>query len=268
MISILSLLLVLVMSLLVVRIATVALTLTGLSQPLARFQARSAFTGAGFTTAESEKVMKHPVRRRVILLLMLLGNAGIITAVSSLILTFVRPSSGGLLGAAWFRLTVLGVGVALLWLVAHSAWVDRQLSRLIEIALKRWTDLEVRDYAGLLHLSGDYSVAELNVEPQDWLAGHVLRELRLADEGVIVLGVEKLSGAYLGAPRGQTRLDAGDTLILYGPRTTLANLDVRRGGREGIAEHYEAVDRQREAVEQEEAVQKEVEERSETDEAP
>jgi hypothetical protein len=77
-VPIISLLVVLVLSLLVVRIATVALALTGLSQQLARFQARSAFTGSGFTTAESEKVVAHPVRRRIIMVLMLLGNAAII----------------------------------------------------------------------------------------------------------------------------------------------------------------------------------------------
>ena len=84
MVAIISLLTVLVLSLLVVRVATVALTLTGLSKQLARFQARSAFTGSGFTTTESEKVVHHPVRRRIIMLLMLLGNAGIVTAMSSL----------------------------------------------------------------------------------------------------------------------------------------------------------------------------------------
>jgi Trk-type K+ transport system membrane component len=86
MISVISLLVVLTLSILVTRIATVALTHTGLSQESAKFQARSAFTGVGFTTNESEKVVNHPLRRRILLLLMLLGNAGVVTAVSSLIL--------------------------------------------------------------------------------------------------------------------------------------------------------------------------------------
>lgn len=60
MIAILSLLAVLIVSLLITRIATVALTLTGLPRELARFQARSAFTGVGFTTSETEKVVNHP----------------------------------------------------------------------------------------------------------------------------------------------------------------------------------------------------------------
>jgi len=78
MIAIISLLMVLVFSLLITRIATIALTYTGLSRQSAKFQARSAFTEVGFTTSESEKVVNHPVRRRILLLMMLIGNAGIV----------------------------------------------------------------------------------------------------------------------------------------------------------------------------------------------
>ena len=55
-----SLLVVIVISLMVTRMATIALTATGLSRESARFQARSAFSGAGFTTSESEAVVRHP----------------------------------------------------------------------------------------------------------------------------------------------------------------------------------------------------------------
>jgi hypothetical protein len=156
MLALLSLLSVLVISILVVRVATVALTLTGLSHELARFQARLALTGSGFTTSESESVVSHPVRRRIIMTLMLLGNAGIVTVVSSLILSFInREPAQGLTAALWFRVFVLIGGLVLLWWAAHSQWVDRWMSRVIMRALKRWTNLEIRDYAGLLRLASD-----------------------------------------------------------------------------------------------------------------
>ena len=47
---------------LVTRVAARALTLTELSSEAARFQARSAFTGVGFTTSEAEGIVSHPVR--------------------------------------------------------------------------------------------------------------------------------------------------------------------------------------------------------------
>src|ERR671930_157063 len=102
-----SVVIVVLVSLLVARIGTVALTLTGLSRESARFQARSAFFGVGFTT------------------------------------------------------------------------VDAALTGLIRRALRRWSDLDVRDWAGLLELEGGYTVAELEVEAQDWVAGRALAELTL-----------------------------------------------------------------------------------------
>jgi Trk-type K+ transport system membrane component len=74
-------LLVIFLSLLIVRAASVALVLTGLDQRRAWFQALSAFTGTGFTTREAESVVNHMARRRIISALMLLGNAGIVTVI-------------------------------------------------------------------------------------------------------------------------------------------------------------------------------------------
>lgn len=242
MLALLSFLAVITVSLLIVRVATVALTLTGLSRPLARFQARSAFTGAGFTTNESEKVVQHPVRRRIIMLLMLLGNAGIVTAVSSLLLSFAGENQT--LGT-FTRVALLAVGLAALWWLATSRWVDGQLSRIIGWALSRFTHVEARDYAGLLHLSGEYVVAELQVNAEDWVCDRSLEEMRLNSEGLLVLGVERPDGAYLGAPRGATRLRAGDTVLLYGRRSIIEDLDHRQRGREGAWRHLRSVEEQK-----------------------
>lgn len=90
MIAILTLLVIVTISLLVNRIATVALTFTGMARDSARFQSRVAFTGAGFTTSESEVIMGHPVRRRIIMMLMFLGNAGLVTVIATLMTGFVN----------------------------------------------------------------------------------------------------------------------------------------------------------------------------------
>jgi hypothetical protein len=65
-IGVIAFLTVLALSMLITGLATSALSMTGLSRESARFQARSAFTGTGFTTQEAEKVVNHPVRRRII----------------------------------------------------------------------------------------------------------------------------------------------------------------------------------------------------------
>lgn len=52
--AVLTLLVVILESMVITRIATIALMATGLTRESARFQARSALTGVGFTTSESE----------------------------------------------------------------------------------------------------------------------------------------------------------------------------------------------------------------------
>lgn len=238
MLSIFSLLLILSLSLLITRIATIALTYTGMSRESARFQARSAFTGTGFTTTESEKIVSHPVRRRIILLLMLFGNAGVAAVLTSLILTFVGEETGTMLT---IKLVLVVSGVVVLWVIASSHWVDRQLSRVIEFALSRYTRLEVRDYASLLHLAGEYKVSELYVDPESWLANQTLGNLKLRDEGLLVLGMERRSGEFIGAPNGETIILEGDNVIIYGRDSTIAELSQRQPGVNGDVEHFQEV---------------------------
>jgi MFS family permease len=250
MFAIATVIIILILSLIIARIATVALTLTGLSRESAKFQARSAFTGVGFTTTEAEKAVNHPLRRRILMLLMLLGNAGIVTAMSSLILTFVNADSP----TNWFwRLFWLVLGLGVIWFLATSTWLDQHLSPLISWLLKRWTTIDTRDYARILHLSGDYGVIELEVEPQDWLAHKTLRQLELSDEGVLVLGVQRQEGEYIGTPTGQTVVKPGDTLILYGRSPVLADIDQRDDTGESEEAHSRVVaEQQRLEDEQEE----------------
>jgi NhaP-type Na+/H+ and K+/H+ antiporter len=218
-------------------VATVALTFTGLSQEAAQFQARSAFTGTGFTTSEAETVVDHPVRRRIIMTLMLLRSAGIVTILLSLILSFVGSEDGGKLD----RLAWLVGGVVVLWVLSLSGAVDRFLKRLMTWAVKRWTDLDVRDYVGLLKLSGDYVIREMQVEKDDWLAGKELSACRLREEGVSIVGIYRSNGNYVGVPKGNTAIHPGDTLVLYGRAEGLQKLDRRRTGGEGDRDHSEAV---------------------------
>jgi len=244
--ALISLLVIVTLSLLITRIATIALVYTGLSREAARFQARSAFTGVGFTTNESEMVVQHPVRRRILMWLMLLGNVGFVTAISSLLLTFIGSGEGA---QGWvLRLLLLILGLLILWVFMSSRWADRMLSRFIKEALHRWTRLDVRDYFSLLHLSGEYRVMELTVDPEDWLANRELRELGLRQEGLVVLGIRRQRGRYVGAPKGKTRIRPHDTLILYGRMPLLNELEQRRSGPAGEAAHQQAVKTQEQVL--------------------
>ena len=250
--AVFTLLLVLVFSLVVIRVATVGLTLTGLSRDLAEFQSLSAFTGSGFTTREAEEIVNHPVRRRIIMHLMLMGNAGIVIAVPSVLLSFLNTASAQTWSDTWwFRVEVLAAGVFVLWIVARSRHIEQLMWRVNSWALRRWTQVDVHDYVGLLRLARDYTVSELQVHEEDWLCGHTLTELKLASEGVLVLGIERANGRYIGAPRGQACLEANDRLILYGRVSTLLDLDSRKAGFEGNMDHVIKVTEQLDVIESE-----------------
>lgn len=261
MIAIVTLLLVLALSMIVTRIASVALVHTGLGREAARFQARSALTGVGFTTSESEGIVGHPVRRRIVSSLMLFGSVGFVTATSTVLLSFVDIGSGmgmsmGIAGGhsdapdpetarrALRNLGLLIGGIASLWWLSTSAWVDRHLCRWISWGLNRWSDVDARDYARLLHLREDYGVTELRLGSDDWLVGQTVGDARLGDEGVIVLGVECPGSNFIGAPPAGTELRDGDLLILYGRTPRIAEIDARLRGSPGEQAHHEAVGEQ------------------------
>lgn len=224
-------------SLLITRVATVALTVTGMTRPMAQFQARSALTGVGFTTSESEAVVSHPVRRKIVMSLMLLGNLGLATAAAGLLGGFLRADAA----ESATRVVCLVAGLAAVYWLSKSSFVDRRLSRIIGRLLSRFTDLHVTDVDRLLHLSGPYSVEEVPVQPDTWLAGRTLGQLRLRDEGIVVLGIARRDGPYLGTPDRDTQLQVGDTLIVYGRDEAVARIGGRPPGQEGDQAHHEGV---------------------------
>ena len=114
------------------------------------------------------------------------------------------------------------------------------MSRAISAALNRWSDLDTRDYAQLLHLREDYGVTELRVETDDWVAGKTLKDTGLAQEGILVLGVECANGHFIGAPSVDTQVWSGDRLLLYGRTPRIAELD-NRADDTGDDRHRDAV---------------------------
>ena len=254
MIAVLTVLFVLTVSLIVVRVATVGLALTGISRDLAQFQALSAFTGSGFTTRGSEDIVNHPVRRRIVMHLMLLGNAGIVVAIASVLRLSLSSTGEDWYETFSFRLYAMIIGIALLWFLASSRALESAMWKMHAWALRRWTRLDVNDYTRLLHLSRDYAVWEMRVHKNDWIAGQTLRQTQLHNEGVVVLEIEKPDRTYLGTPHGPTRVEADDCLLLYGRQETLTRLDKRRAGIEGNMDHVIAVSQQIDVEDQEDQV--------------
>lgn len=237
---VLSLLIILAVSLVTTRVAALVLERTGLSREVARFQARSAFTGVGFTTVESESIVGHPLRRRVVMMLMLLGPVGTASVMAALLLSAIDIETGQGLAVV---LAVLVTGAALLVALSRSVLVDRAIARLVRWAMVRFGQDDLSDYVNLLHVSDDFSVTRLRVEPDHWFADRRLGDMALTAEGVLVLGIECPNGSWIGAPPSDVEIRQGDTVVLYGAAESVASLVDRPLGAAG--------DRARQATEQE-----------------
>lgn len=115
--AIISLLVIAGVSLIIVRIGSIAMMMTGLSWEVANFQAYSAFFGVGFTTAEAELAISTPQRRRIIKHLILTGNLGLTAALGSGIVAFVKAD--GIRGELFVLLYIL-TGTALVAFIAYA----------------------------------------------------------------------------------------------------------------------------------------------------
>ncbi len=139
-------------------------------------------------------------------------------------------------------------GLAVLWILARSDWLERVLNRIIGRTLRRFTDLHVVDYLSLLDLERDHTIGRMRIGQASWLEGKTLAEADLPEEGVLILGIRRKDGSYVGAPRGRYSLHAGDTLVMYGQKDRLQEIHARlkdeagdRASQEARARHEERV---------------------------
>lgn len=214
MVPVVALLVISAVSFIIIRVGTLALTMTGLGQDAASFQAVSAFFGVGFTTREAELVVNHPVRRRIIRDLIVIGNIGLTGVLATVIaavvsMDFTHP-------VFVMKLGVLVCGLLVFALLWRLGIVRRLVDRTIRVSLERAGMLRALDYEMLLRVRSGFAVSEFDVEPKSPLAGKTLGELKLRSVGVIVLGIVRPDGTYVGGPHGDSMIEAGDVLVVYG----------------------------------------------------
>lgn len=213
--SFLALVVIVLVALLVVKIGSSALQLTGMSRSVARFQAASAFFGVGFTTREAEQVVSHPVRRKIILYLIIAGNIGLTSALATLLVTMMGSSERGL-GMTFAWLGVIGLGILALALFFNLRFISGPVDRFMRATLERAGMKRIIDYDYLLNLRDGYCVYDGEIkEGHDWI-GKELRQVRPADEGVLVLGIYRDKGEFVGAPKKDTIVEKKDVLMVYG----------------------------------------------------
>jgi TrkA-C domain len=203
-------LLIIFISVLIVRAAAVILIMTGMDPIRARFQALSAFTRTGFTTSEAETVVRHPVRRRVIIWLMILGNAGIITVMVTATSAFVL--SRGVFVAV--NGVFLIIGIIIIWIVAKHAGLTARWERFVESRFLKSPAVEDIYCEDLTHLAAGWGFLRVLVSKGSRLVSQRLSQLE-QQGNFEVLGIER-DGRWIPLSKREQSVEVGDSLIVFG----------------------------------------------------
>jgi len=213
------LLVAILVSFIIVRIGGFALQLTGIEPDVARFQALSAFSGTGFTTREAERVVGNKTRRRIVTILIVLGNAGTVTIIATLVASFTQVT-----GYMWFfiRLAIIVGGIfGLYQLIIRSnfgrripAWLQRPV---INRVLKEAPTVEE-----IFRMEKDWGISLVTIKRGSKSAGQSVADIT-AEGGLEILGIDR-ADTYLTRPDREEEIMAGDRLLVYANRKSVKQI--------------------------------------------
>jgi hypothetical protein len=206
-------------SFIAVRIGGFALQLTGIEAEIARFQALSAFSGTGFTTREAERVVGHRTRRRIVTILIILGNAGTVTVIATLVASFTQVG-----GYAWFfiRLGIIIAGIfGLYQLIIRSNVGQRILDRVQRPIVNRI--LRAAPVAEeIFHVEKDWAISLVTIKRSSKSIGQSVTDIT-AEGDIEILGINR-AGAYLVRPGMEDKIAQGDRLLVYANRKAVKRI--------------------------------------------
>jgi hypothetical protein len=217
--SVILLIIFICISYLIVRIGAIALEMTGMERSRARFQALSAFSGTGFTTREAESVVNNPRRRKIVTYLMIMGNAGIVSVIATLILSLresgvFRPS---------LNLVIIIAAIFILYRIASNRNFAQNLTNKIRKTLGKKLHFERVQIEELLQQPDGYGVATIIIEKKSKLTGSTLTKAGFRNKDVLILSIER-GEEIIHIPDAKTRILSGDRLICYGKLDNLKGL--------------------------------------------
>ena len=205
------------LSVLIIRVATVSLQLTGLSAGVAKFQALSAFSGAGFTTNESELIVNFPIRRKIISYLIVLGNLGLTAILATLVAGFVNTD--GELRTILIQFCWIVGSILFVWFLILNPIADKFMCRFIHKILINTTELGKLSYSKLIQLDDGWEIGEHKVTFGALSNRKVkLQKFLTCLEFGELIFVRFASGESQFKPAHNFLVEEGHTLIILAPK--------------------------------------------------
>lgn len=228
MLSLLLLFLAILLSSIFERIGAIALELTGMPGEQAEFQALSAFSGVGFTTKEAEYALGHPQRRKIIMMLISFGSAGVITTSVAFLGTVL--SSKSILETlardphySWmpvnFPTLVLILAIAFLYAFYRGLKkpaIARLAKELVSAALLKSKIVKPLSLYEVIVNGNGSGVFQVEVTEENPLLGKTIQGAGLRDFDITVLYVNRMSES-IDLPPENFRFEPSDIVTLYGP---------------------------------------------------
>ncbi|MDP8233935.1 MAG: TrkA C-terminal domain-containing protein [Candidatus Saelkia tenebricola] len=216
---------ILMISFIVVRIGAIAFELTGLEWSLAKFQALSCFTGTGFTTRESELITSNTQRRRVASVLMVLGNAGLV----SLIATFANSLRADVLESKipfiplglpsrlvpLMNLTIIIIFMYIGYKIFTRTNFSRKFTNMLRARIINKDIIKRVSFEELVIATGGYGVSSINICENSPVLNKTLRDSDLRKWDITVLSIER-NNETIPNPSADTQILLNDILICFG----------------------------------------------------
>ena len=199
------------LSFVIVRIAAVAMRHTGLPETVARFQCVSALTGAGFTTSESEMIVNHPIRRRILVTLMVFGNLGLVSVSTTFILSFLETGADP--NAIFWQAGTIAIAITITLIIMMNKKLDQTMCDMVAVMLSKATSLNKHQYQQVLQLDNGYTVGEHIYRGTDPLA---LKEITAAGHQLTLLSIRGRTRHINEAIPDDTEITTDEVLTIYG----------------------------------------------------
>jgi hypothetical protein len=213
------LLIAILVSFIIVRIGGFALQLTGIEPDVATFQALSAFSGTGFTTREAERVVGHKTRRRIVTVLIILGNAGTVTVIATLVASFTQVE-----GYMWFfiRLAIIVAGIfGLYQLIIRSNVGQRFLDWLQRPVMNRILK-EAPAVEEIFRAERNWTISLVTIKKRSKSIGLSVADV-IAGGDMEILGIDRVD-TYVTKPDRDEKVMEGDRLLIYGNRKSVKQI--------------------------------------------
>lgn len=219
---------VLIASFVIVRIGAVAFQLTGLEWSLAKFQSLSCFSGTGFTTKEAELITGDPRRRRIASVLMVLGNAGLVTMIAT-VASALNPEQALIARLSesflpfsipsylvpWVNLSIIVIGLLVIYRVFKNERFKRKLTSYLRKRIVKQELFKPVSFEDILLLTSGYGISRIEVCENSPLIDRTLVESDLRKNDITVLAIVR-DNVTMPNPSAQVTIHKGDELIAFG----------------------------------------------------